>query len=43
LKLKVLTLLLIPDLHSIIVLQHLQIFSHRLEISVDVIPSVLWP
>jgi hypothetical protein len=42
-KLKVLTLVLIRDLHSIIVTQHLQIFNQRPEISVDVIPRLLWP
>jgi hypothetical protein len=40
---KVLTLVLIPDLHSIIVPQHLQIFNQIPEISVDVIPRLLWP
>jgi hypothetical protein len=43
LKLKVLTLVLIPGLHSMIVPQHLQIFNQRPKISVDVIPNLLWP
>jgi hypothetical protein len=41
--LKVLTLVLIQDLHSIIVPQHLQIFNKKPKISVDVIPRLLWP
>jgi hypothetical protein len=35
--------MLILDLHSIIVSQHLQMFKQRPEISVDVIPRLLWP
>jgi hypothetical protein len=42
-ELKVLMFVLIPDLHSIIVAQHLLIFNQRTEISVDVIPRLLWP
>jgi hypothetical protein len=34
---------LIVDLHSIIISQHLQIFNQRPEISVDIIPRLLWP
>jgi hypothetical protein len=34
---------LIPNLHSIVVPQLIQIFNQRLEISVDVIPRLLWP
>jgi hypothetical protein len=34
---------LIPDLHSVIVPQHLQIFNQRSKISVDVIPRLVWP
>jgi hypothetical protein len=40
---KVLTLVLIPDLHSVVAPHLLQIFNQRPEISVDVIPRVLWP
>jgi hypothetical protein len=36
-------LVLILDLHSIIVPQHHHIFNQRPEISVDVIPMLLWP
>jgi hypothetical protein len=36
-------LVLIPDLHSIIVPQHLQILNQRPELSVDIIPRLLWP
>jgi hypothetical protein len=36
-------LVLIPDLHSIIVPQHLHIFSQRPGISVNVIHRLLWP
>jgi hypothetical protein len=43
LKLKVLTLVLIPNLHLMIVPQHLQIFNQMPEITVDVIPTLLWP
>jgi uncharacterized membrane protein len=43
LKLKVLTLVLISDLHSIIVPQHLQIFNQRSEKSVNIIPRMVWP
>jgi uncharacterized membrane protein len=39
---KVLTLVLILDLHSIIVPQLLQIFNQMPEISVDVIPRLFW-
>jgi hypothetical protein len=34
---------LIPDPHSIVVPQLVQIFKQRPEISVDVIPMLLWP
>jgi hypothetical protein len=34
---------LIPDLHSVVVPQLLQIFIQRPEISVDVILRLLWP
>jgi hypothetical protein len=33
----------LSHLHSIVVPQLLQIFNQRLEISVDVIPRLLWP
>jgi hypothetical protein len=42
-EMKVLTLVLIRDLHSIFVPQHLRIFNQTPEISVDVIPTLLWP
>jgi hypothetical protein len=42
-EIKVLTLVLIPNLHSIFVPQFHQIFIQRPEISVDVIPRLLWP
>jgi hypothetical protein len=41
--LKVLTFVLIPHLHSMVVPQHNQIFNQRPEISVDVISRLLWP
>jgi hypothetical protein len=40
---KVLTLVLIPDLHSVVAPHLLQIFNQMPEISVDVIPRLLWP
>jgi hypothetical protein len=43
LQLKILTLMLIPDIHSMIVPYHLQIFNQWPKISVDVIPRLLWP
>jgi hypothetical protein len=36
-------LVLTPDLHSIVVPQLLQIFNQMPEISIDVIPRLLWP
>jgi hypothetical protein len=42
-QLKVLMLVLIPDLHSVVVPQLLQIFNQRPKISVDVILRLLWP
>jgi hypothetical protein len=40
---KVLTLVLVLDLHSVVVPKVLQIFNQRPKISVDVIPRLLWP
>jgi hypothetical protein len=42
-EVKVLMLVLIPDLQPIVVLQLLQIFNQMLEISVNVIFRLLWP
>jgi hypothetical protein len=42
-EMKVLILVLIPDLHSIIVPQYLQIFNQRPKISIDAIPRLLCP